>query len=186
MGHSRRKLLSALVSAGVSIPFLDFTAVAADTAKETDQRASGALKKLYQTEPLAKDLSTQAKGILVFPKITKAGFLVGGAYGEGELLRNGKTVGYYSSIAGSYGLQVGVQWFGYALFLMTDEALQYLDNANGWEIGLGPSVVVVDKGMAKKHSSTTLTQDAYAFIFDQKGLMAGLGIEGSKISKVRS
>ena len=75
------------------------------------------------------------------------------------MLRNGKTVGYYSSIAGSYGSQVGVQWFGYALFLMTDEALQYLDNANGWEIGLGPSVVVVDAGMAKKHSSTTLTQD---------------------------
>lgn len=86
MAHSRRKLLSALVSAGVSIPFLDFTAVAADTAKEIDHRAGAALKKLSQTKPLAKDVSTRAKGILVFPKITKAGFLVGGAYGEGELL----------------------------------------------------------------------------------------------------
>jgi lipid-binding SYLF domain-containing protein len=186
MAHSRRKLLSALVSASVSIPLLDFTAIAADTAKEIDQHVRAALQKLYQTKPLAKDLSTRAKGILVFPKITKAGFLVGGAYGEGELVRNGRTVGYYSSIAGSYGLQVGVQWFGYALFLMTDAALQYLDNSNGWEIGVGPSVVVVDEGMAKRHSSTTLTQDAYAFIFGQKGLMAGLGIEGSKISKMSS
>src|SRR5260221_6815169 len=102
MAHSRRKLLSALVSAGVSIPFLDFTAIAADTAKEIDQHAGAVLKKLYQTAPLAKDLSTLAKGILVFPKITKAGFLVGRAYGDCEVLMNGNTVGLHSSNVGYY------------------------------------------------------------------------------------
>jgi lipid-binding SYLF domain-containing protein len=75
-----------------------------------------------------------------------------------------------------------VQWFGYALFFMNADALKYLDSSQGFEIGVGPSVVVVDQGMAKKFSSTTVTQDVYAFIFGQKGLMAGLGIEGSKIT----
>ena len=86
-------------------------------------------------------------------------------------------------MAASYGLQVGVQKFGYALFLMNDKALAYLDKSAGWEIGVGPSVVVVDQGKAKTMTSTTLWDDVYAFIFSQKGLMAGLGIQGSKITK---
>jgi lipid-binding SYLF domain-containing protein len=77
-----------------------------------------------------------------------------------------------------------VQKFGYALFFMTDSALKYLDKSGGWEIGSGPSLVVVDQGFAKSMSSTTLTQDVYAYIFDQKGLMAGLGIQGSKITRI--
>jgi lipid-binding SYLF domain-containing protein len=123
--------------------------------------------------------------VLVFPKIVKAGFLLGGAYGEGVLLQGGKTLGYYNSGAASYGLQAGVQWFGYALFFMNADALKYLDSSQGFEIGVGPSVVVVDQGMAKKFGSTTLTQDVYAFIFNQKGLMAGLGVEGSKITRIK-
>jgi lipid-binding SYLF domain-containing protein len=78
-----------------------------------------------------------------------------------------------------------VQQFSYALFFMHSDALKYLDSSQGFEIGMGPSVVVVDQGMAKKFSSTTVTQDVYAFIFSQKGLMAGLGIEGSKITKIQ-
>ena len=85
-------------------------------------------------------------------------------------------------MAASYGLQVGVQKFGYALFLMNDKALTYLDKSDGWEIGVGPSIVV-DQGKAKTMTSTTLRDDVYAFIFSQKGLMAGLGIQGSKITK---
>jgi lipid-binding SYLF domain-containing protein len=80
-------------------------------------------------------------------------------------------------------LQAGVQKFGYALFLMNDKALTYLDKSDGWEIGVGPSIVVVDQGKAKTMTSTTLRDDVYAFIFSQKGLMAGLGIQGSKITK---
>jgi lipid-binding SYLF domain-containing protein len=87
-------------------------------------------------------------------------------------------------VAASYGLQAGVQSFGYAMFLMTDKALQYLDKSDGWELGVGPSIVVVDLGKAKSLTTTTLKDDVYAFIFDQKGLMAGLGLQGSKITKL--
>jgi len=92
-------------------------------------------------------------------------------------------VGHYNSVAASYGLQVGAQAFGYALFLMNDKALEYLDKSDGWEIGVGPSIVIVDQGKAKAMTSTTLRDDVYAFIFSQKGLMAGAGIQGSKITK---
>jgi lipid-binding SYLF domain-containing protein len=100
------------------------------------------------------------------------------------LTKRGKPVGYYNSVAASYGLQAGVQKFGYALFFMNDDALAYLDKSSGWELGAGPSLVVVDEGVGKSITSTTITQDVYAFIFDQRGLMGGLGIQGSKITKI--
>ena len=106
-------------------------------------------------------------------------------YGEGVLFRDGKAEGRYSSVAGSFGLQAGVQVFGYALFFMTDKALEYLERSDGWEIGVGPSIVVVNSGMGKSLTSTTMREDAYAFIFNQQGLMAGLGIQGSKITKIK-
>jgi lipid-binding SYLF domain-containing protein len=146
--------------------------------------ANAALKKLYDSEPVAKAIGEKAKAVLVFPNIVKAGFIVGAQYGEGVLLMNGKLIAHYNSVAGSYGLQAGVQAFGYALFLMNDKAVQYLDKSNGWEIGVGPSIVIVDKGVAKSLTTTTLKDDVYAFIFDQKGLMAGLGLQGSKITKL--
>ena len=121
---------------------------------------------------------------LVFPQIIKVGFLLGGAYGEGVLLQKGRPLGYFNSASLSYGLQAGAQSFGYVLFFMNETALSYLDLSSGFEIGVGPSVVVVDQGMAKKFSSTTITQDVYGFIFNQSGLMAGLGIEGTKITRI--
>jgi lipid-binding SYLF domain-containing protein len=136
------------------------------------------------TLSVAKQIGDQAKAILVFPNIVKAGFIVGGQYGEGVLLINGKLVAHYNSVAASYGLQAGVQAFGYALFLMDDKAMQYLGKSDGWELGVGPSIVVVDQGKAKSLTTTTLRDDVYAFIFDQKGLMAGLGLQGSKITKL--
>jgi lipid-binding SYLF domain-containing protein len=93
-------------------------------------------------------------------------------------------VGYYNSVAVSYGLQAGVQWFGYALFFMTDDALNQLDATQGFEVGVGPSLVVVDEGIGKSITSNTITSDVYAFIFNQKGLMAGMGIQGSKITRI--
>jgi lipid-binding SYLF domain-containing protein len=179
-------MISALVATAVSFPILKAGEAAAATKADIDRAADAALKQLYAKDVFSQDLSKTAKGILVFPRITKAGFVLGASIGDGALRQGGKTVGYYESFAASYGFQAGVQWFGYALFFMTDGALRYLDNSAGWEVGVGPSLVVVDKGMATRHSSTTLTQDVYAFIFNQKGLMAGAGIEGSKITKVRT
>jgi lipid-binding SYLF domain-containing protein len=121
---------------------------------------------------------------LVFPNIVKAGFIVGAQYGDGALLVKGKTVGYYNVLAASYGFQAGVQSFGYAMLLMTDAARNYLDQSGGWEIGVGPSVVVVDEGMARTLTTTTMQDDVYAFVFGQQGLMAGAGVQGSKITRI--
>ena len=149
-----------------------------------DPDVQAALSALYQKVPQAKTLGAQAKGILVFPKIVKAGFLVGAQYGEGELLKGGKVASYYNMAAASYGLQAGVQGFAYVMFFMTDSGLNYLENSAGFEIGVGPSIVVVDAGKAKTLTTTTGRDDVYAFIFGQKGLMGGLGLQGSKITKV--
>jgi lipid-binding SYLF domain-containing protein len=108
---------------------------------------------------------------------------VGGQASDGALKRDGKTVGYYRSVAVSYEFQAGVQEFGYAMFLMTDQSLQYLDRSDGWELGTGPSIVVLDKGDGGGITTTTGRSDVYAFFFDRKGLMAGLGLQGSKITK---
>lgn len=157
---------------------------AVDT-QEIDAEVAQVLRDLYATVPEARTLRDDAVGILVFPDILKAGLLIGGQAGNGSLIKNGQTVGYYNSTAASYGLQAGVQSFGYVLFFMNDEALSYLDKSAGWEIGIGPSIVVVDSGAAGTLTTTTGRDDIYAFIFNQKGLMAGAGIQGSKITKIQ-
>ena len=157
----------------------------ANSGAVIDREVDAALNNLYATTPEARNLATRARGILVFPDIVKAGFIFGGQFGRGGALRiNGRTVGYYNSVAASYGLQAGIQSFGYALFLMDDAAINYLDRSGGWEIGVGPSIVLVDAGVAKTLTTTTAKDKVYAFIFNQKGLMAGLGLQGSKITRI--
>lgn len=94
-------------------------------------------------------------------------------------------VDYYNSVAGSWGLQIGAQSYGYAVFLMTDDAVAYIERTKGWEIGVGPTVVLVDEGIARNLSTSSLKDAAYAFIFSQQGLMAGVSIEGTKISQIK-
>ena len=159
------------------------TAIAA-TASEIYQDATTALQRLYAAQPSTRTLGDRAKAILVFPRIVKAGLLVGGQTGDGVLLTNGNPDGYYNISAVSFGLQIGAQAFSYALFFMNDTALEYLKKSEGWSIGAGPSVVALDKGAAASITSTTLTQDVYAVPFGQQGLMAGMGIEGSKITHI--
>jgi lipid-binding SYLF domain-containing protein len=120
----------------------------------------------------------------VFPHILKGGFVFGGQFGDGALRSGGRTLGYYRTVSASYGLQAGLQSYGYALFLMNDSALAYLDKSGGWEIGVGPTLVVVDKGAAGALTTTTARSDVYAFFFDQQGLMAGLGLQGTKIFRI--
>lgn len=156
----------------------------AGSAAEIDREVVVALEKLYASSPTAMELSKVAKGILVFPNVVKAGLVIGGQYGEGALIVAGKTTGYYNTVAASYGLQAGAQSFGYAMFLMTSESLGYLNKSEGWEVGVGPTVVVMDEGMAKSLTTSTAKDDIYAFIFGQKGLMAGIGLQGSKITRI--
>lgn len=157
----------------------------AATAEDLNKDAAQALQTLYKTNPLASDLSKKARAVLVFPNVIKAGLVFGGSYGEGVLMQKAKVTDYYNSVTGSWGLQAGAQSYGYAVFLMTDKAEKYLAESHGWEIGVGPTVVVVTEGVAKNLSSSTLKDDAYAFIFDQQGLMLGVSIEGTKISRIK-
>lgn len=178
-----RKALVAL-SLASSLGVVSDRAVAA-TAAELNASGQAALNRLYAQSARATRYSRDARAILVFPKIVKAGFMIGGMGGEGVLFVKGRPTAYYKIAAGSFGLQAGGQSFSYALFLMNDSALRYLQKSDGWAIGSGPSVVVVDKGAAMSTTSTTLAKDVYAFPFGQKGLMAGLGLEGSKITPIR-
>ena len=157
----------------------------AATAAEINRDAKSALEKLYAKSSSARAMGEKAKGVLVFPSIVKGGFMVGGKYGEGALLKGGKTAAYYNAVQVSYGLQAGLQQYGYALFFMSDSAMKWLDKSDGWEIGVGPSIVVVDVGAASSTTTTTAQSEIYAFFFDQKGLMGGLGLQGTKITKIK-
>lgn len=183
MTQSMRFFLSIVLATLASASFLN-TASAA-TAEDLDVDSRQALQTLYKSSPFAESISHNAKAILVFPKIIKAGLVFGGSYGEGVLLKDKKVENYYNSVTGSWGLQAGAQSYGYAVFLMTDKAVDYIRKSKGWEVGVGPTVVMVDEGVAKNLSSTTVKDDAYAFIFDQQGLMAGISIEGTKISLIK-
>ena len=156
----------------------------AASAAEINRSVDAALASLHASVPETRQLANRAKAVLVFPNILKAGFLFGAQYGEGALRVRGKTAGYYNTAAASYGLQAGVQAFGYALFFMSDSAREYLTKSGGFELGTGPSIVVLDAGTAKAFTTTTTQDDIYAVFFDQKGLMAGLGLQGSKISRM--
>lgn len=153
-------------------------------AAELTRDSQAALAKLNASVPAAKALTPKAHAILVFPKVTKAGLGIGGQYGEGALLKGGSAAAYYKTTGASFGLQAGGQQYGYAMFFMNAAALSQLDKADGFEVGVGPSVVLMDEGMAKTTTTTTMKEDIYAVVFGQKGVMAGLGIQGNKITKI--
>ncbi len=149
------------------------------------QESRRALSFLYKTNPEARQLGGRAKGILVFPKITKGGFMLGGMGGNGALVaHDGGVREFYQTGGLSYGLQAGVQTYGYALFLMDNEAFKNLNASDGWEIGSSPTLVVLDQGVSGSLSTATLNSSTYAVFFNQRGLMGGLGLQGSKITRI--
>ena len=184
---SRRSVLAMLAAAGA----LALAAAPAagqvpgrTSAAELSRSAGKALQQLYAKVPAAKAIGKEAHAVLVFPGVTKAGLGIGGQYGEGALLKGGKAVAFYNTAGASYGLQAGAQTYGYAMFFMNEAALKQLDRTEGFEVGVGPSVVLLDEGKARTMTSTTMKDDIYAFVFAQKGLMAGLGIQGNKITRI--
>jgi lipid-binding SYLF domain-containing protein len=184
MYNIRRNILTLMLATAAIVSISVMNLASAATAEDLDKDSLQALQTLYETQPVAETLSRTAKAVLVFPNIVKAGLVFGGSYGEGVLLEGSKVIDYYNSVTGSWGLQAGAQSYGYAVFLMSDKAIKYVKDTKGWEIGVGPTVVVVDEGLAKNLSTSSLKDDAYAFIFSQQGLMAGVSIEGTKISKI--
>jgi lipid-binding SYLF domain-containing protein len=156
----------------------------AASAAEISRKAGVALEQLLASQPAARALAEEARAILVFPNIVKGGFLFGGQFGDGALRESGRTTAYYRTLAASYGLQAGIESYGYALFFMSDKALDYLRKSHGWELGVGPTIVVLDHGAAGALTTTTARNDVYAIFFDQKGLMAGFGLQGTKITPI--
>jgi len=159
-------------------------AVTPPTGAELDAGADAALKRLFAETPETKELNNKAVAVLVFPKITKAGFMVGGQYGEGAMREGGKTSGYYSIASGSYGLQVGGQQYSYVMFFMNKDALQYFKDNRGWEAGSGPTLVGGREGWSSSMGTNDLQGDIVPVFFGQAGLMAGAGLQGSKITRV--
>jgi lipid-binding SYLF domain-containing protein len=173
-----KHILPGLVFAGITL----LTTSTASANLVSDSRR--ALQQLVAQNSAAARAKSKAIAVLVFPDVVKAGFILGAQEGQGILFLHGRPSGRYRTVAGSYGLQAGVQRYGYALFLMNQKAVDWVNNTRGWEIGTGPSVVIVDKGMARSFTTDTLHSGIYAFTFDQQGLMAGLGLQGSKIMRI--
>ena len=185
MNMTRRSLATgALVLASGALPLAFATAASADHREELAADGMRALHKLEATSHRARFISRHAKAVLVFPSVLKAGFVFGGETGNGVLFEGGVPTAYYNLSGGSWGLQIGGQDFSYALFFMTDSALDYLKKSDGFQAGTGPSIVVVNKGAGAEADSTTITQDVYAFPFGQKGLMADLTLQGTKITHI--
>lgn len=170
----------ALTAAFVAPPL----AAHAASAAEITARGRRALAKLYATVPRSRLLQRNAKAVLIFPSIIKGGFVVGAETGNGVLLEHGRASGFYNISAASFGFQAGGQAFSYALFFMTDNALEYIHKSDGWALGTGPNIVVINAGEAANADTTTVSHDVYAFPFAAKGLMAGIDIKGSKITPI--
>ena len=184
MNIAKRTLMATAVAATAALSLAGASTAFAASADDLNRDSAQALQNLTRTNKTAADIAHNARAVLVFPNIVKAGLVFGGAYGEGTMMKNGRVTEYYNSVTASWGFQAGAQSYGYVVFLMNDKAVDYVDKSSGWEIGVGPTVVIVDEGAAKDGSTSTLKDDAYAFVFNQQGLMAGVSIEGTKISRI--
>jgi lipid-binding SYLF domain-containing protein len=175
---ARRSLLVVLPMVAAARP------AAAETARQMDQNVDRAFQRMYRSFSRTRELTERAAGVLMFPRILKAGLLIGGQTGDGALRVKGRTEAFYRLIAASWGLQAGAQEYSMAMFFMNDAALRYLNESDGWQVGSGPSFVVADQHFARSVTTTSITQDVVVLIFGQSGLMAGLGVEGSKITRI--
>ena len=164
-----------------------FTFSASSTAaskEEIDIKVAGALEK-FKTDVVGGDkFLEKAKGVLVFPEVVKAGFGVGGEYGEGALLIGGNTVDYYNTAAASIGFQLGAQLKTILLVFLQQEALDKFRASSGFEIGVDGSVALIELGVGKDINTMNITDPIVGFVISNKGLMYNLTLEGSKISKI--
>jgi lipid-binding SYLF domain-containing protein len=152
--------------------------------EKIDRRVQTALTEFREDVKGAESVLARAKGVLIFPSITKGGFGFGGEYGEGALLIGGRTIAYYSTAAASVGFQIGLQSRRQMLVFYDDAVLARFRNSDNWEIGVDGSVTVVTLGAAGEIDTSSTNKPVVAFIFDSKGLMYNLSLEGSKITRI--
>jgi lipid-binding SYLF domain-containing protein len=174
--------LSTLIILGFSL-LLPILATAASKV-EIDTNIEVALEKFYAESAAGKRLAERSKGMLVFPRVVKAGIGIGGEYGEGALMINGSAVDYYNTAGASIGFQLGAQVKSQIILFMTDDALDIFRSSDGWEAGVDGSVAVVEFGAGGEISSNSAQQPIIGFIFSNKGLMYNLTFEGSKMTKI--
>jgi len=181
---TRRTMAAAALAVVATVGPLAAVPARAASGEQLAANGRRALNELLANSPRARRIARSAVAVLVFPSVLKAGFIFGGETGNGVLLERGRAVGFYNLSGGSWGLQIGGQDFSYALFFMNRHALEYLHKSAGFQVGTGPSIVVINKGAAAEGDTTTVSQDVAAFPFNAKGLMAGLDIEGAKITPI--
>jgi lipid-binding SYLF domain-containing protein len=156
----------------------------AASAADIDSDVNATLDRFYRNINGSRDLANRAAGVLVFPTIVKAGFGIGGEYGEGAMRVNGKTVGYYNSVSASIGFQLGVQARSVIIMFMTEDALRRFRRVRGWKVGVDGSVAIVTIGVGGSLDTNQIRQPVVGFILDEKGLMYNLTLEGSKITRI--
>jgi lipid-binding SYLF domain-containing protein len=157
---------------------------ASAASPEIDSGVHATLERFYRDVGSSRELARKAAGILVFPTVVKAGFGFGGEYGEGELLVRGRSDGYYNTASASFGFQLGAQARSVVIMFMTPEALDAFYRKDGWKVGVDGSVAVIAVGAGGAVDTNTIRSPVVGFIFDQKGLMYNLTLEGSKISRM--
>ena len=160
---------------------------ATDSAKRQsiDASVEGTMSRLYTTVKGSRELVSKARGVLVFPSVLQVGFVVGGQYGEGSLRVGGSTVGYYSTISGSFGLQAGAQSKAIIFLFMTQDALDKFRNSDGWSAGADASVALVKMGANGVIDTTTATKPVEAIVLTNAGLMADVSLQGTKVSRLK-
>ncbi len=184
MSSTRRGLLAGfLLLTGTAITACSTTE---NQRSDLDARAVATRDELFRTVPAARALADKSAGVLVFPSVTQAGFVVGGQYGEGVLFEGGVPKGYYNITGGSFGLQIGAQSFSQVYMFTTPEALRTFRSTKGFEVGAGLDFAVADMGTSGQISSSTLQKPVVVWIFGQQGLMAGIKVEGQKITEMTS
>jgi lipid-binding SYLF domain-containing protein len=156
----------------------------AASAAEIDASVDATMKELFYKVRGSRDLVARSAGVLVFPTIIKAGFGVGGEYGEGALIRRGRTLDYYNTISASFGFQLGAQARSVVIVFMTPEALHSFQRVDGWKVGVDGSIAIITVGAGASVDTTRIVDPVVGFIFDNKGLMYNLTLEGSKISRI--
>jgi lipid-binding SYLF domain-containing protein len=181
----KRQVMTALAGGAIALAVSASDVSAAQTAAELSAAVQKTIASCYQTVQTCKEIGNKARGMLVFPEVTKAAIGVGGEYGEGALVVGGKPAGFYSTSAASIGLQLGAEQRSQIIMFMTDEALKKFQTSDGWEIGGKAGVTVIDTGMSGKIDTTSFNEPVVGYIFGEKGLMADLSFEGQKISKIQ-
>jgi lipid-binding SYLF domain-containing protein len=180
----KRRTLLLVAGAGLAAGCSTTTSNPADRKREIDAAVDRALADLFRETPVARDFANKAQGILVFPEVLRAGFLIGGTYGQGALRKRSTTAGYYSLAAGSVGLLAGAETKQMFLMFMTPEALSKFEQSSGWTAGADASVTMIDAAASTR--ADTLARDAtvLGFVRGQQGLMANLSLNGTRIGRL--